>query len=173
MLEKIVSGGQTGVDRAALDTAIDLGVEYGGWCPKGRLDENGTIPSKYKNLTELDGTFSSEKENYDARTKKNIQDSDGTLILVPSLPLPERIKDGTLLTIEVVSSSKKPYHIVDLSAGKSAIEACMEWIADNDINTLNVAGPRESNSPGIYSLSSSFLNDLIPQLIKSPSCICC
>src|SRR5262245_15492232 len=104
MLEKIVSGGQTGVDRAALDVAIELNIEYAGWCPKGRLDENGRIPSKYKNLTEIDGAFTNEKENYDTRTKKNIQDSDGTLVLVPSLPLPEGIKDGTLLTISAVSS---------------------------------------------------------------------
>ena len=85
MIGKIISGGQTGVDRAALDVAIDLDIQYGGWCPKGRLDENGTIPSKYKNLEELNGTFSNDKENYDTRTKKNIQNSDGTLIILPSL----------------------------------------------------------------------------------------
>ncbi|STX88253.1 putative molybdenum carrier protein [Legionella feeleii] len=143
MLEKIVSGGQTGVDRAALDIAIALGIEYGGWCPKGRLDENGSLPRKYKNLTEVNAEFSNEKENYDARTKKNIRDSDGTLILLPSS---KRIKDGTLLTIEVVSSSRKPYFIVDLSVDTSAIEGCIGWIADYDINTLNVAGPREAAS---------------------------
>ncbi|WP_019216466.1 YpsA SLOG family protein, partial [Legionella tunisiensis] len=115
MLEKIVSGGQTGVDRAALDVAIDWNILYGGWCPKGRLDENGTIPKKYQYLKELEENYLNDKENFDARTKKNIQDSDGTLILVPSLPLPETIKDGTLLTIEIVNSSKKPSFLVDLS----------------------------------------------------------
>lgn len=87
MLRKIVTGGQTGVDRAALDAAMLLNIEYGGWCPKGRLDEKGKIPEKYKYLDEISGEFKSENENYAARTKKNIEDSDGTLIIVPVKPL--------------------------------------------------------------------------------------
>lgn len=169
MIGKIISGGQTGVDRAALDVAIDLDIQYGGWCPKGRLDENGTIPSKYKNLEELNGTFSNDKENYDTRTKKNIQNSDGTLIILPSLSLLTRIKDGTFLTIEEASSSKKPYLIVDISAGAEAINLCTNWMRENDIITLNIAGPRESNCPGIYSLSREFLRNLISELRKSSS----
>lgn len=91
MLKKIISGGQTGVDRAALDAAILLKIPHGGWCPKGRLSEVGKIPDKYL-LKET------ESSDYSERTKLNIHDSDGTLIFVPSTPI--KVTDGTLLTIQ-------------------------------------------------------------------------
>ena len=107
MIEKIIAGGQTGIDRAALDVAIELNIPHGGWCPQGRLAELGqTIPEKYL----LQETKTSD---YSERTKLNIQDSDGTLILVPELPL--TIKDGTLLTIKQVEEKNKPHLIFDLS----------------------------------------------------------
>ncbi len=106
MIEKIVSGGQTGVDRAALDAAIYMSIPYGGCCPKGRIDELGIIPSKYSNLIAITGNFNTEKENYVASTKANIKDSDGTLIVVPKLPF---LKDsGTAFTITEASVQKKP-----------------------------------------------------------------
>lgn len=170
MLEKIVSGGQTGVDRAGLDSAIYLEIPYGGWCPKGRIDELGTIPSKYNQLIEILCQVSSEKENYDTRTKLNIRDSDGTLILVPSMPLPSNIKDGTILTITEVSHQNKPYLVVNLSSLKEDnISKCMEWIRSNNIHTLNIAGPRESTCPGIYIESYSLLNSLLSRLIANSS----
>lgn len=162
MLKKIVSGGQTGVDRAGLDSAINLNIPIGGWCPKGRIDELGTIPSKYNQLIEISGDIRSEKENYDTRTKRNIRDSDGTLILVPSMPLPANIKDGTILTINEVSRQKKAYLILNLSSlQETNISACMEWIRVNNIRTLNIAGPRESTCPGIYKNSYQLLNSLL------------
>lgn len=153
-----VSGGQTGVDRAALDAAIRLDIEYGGWCPKGRLDEKGIIPSEYSCLTEIEGTFTSDQDNFNARTVKNIIDSDGTIIIVPSWPLPENIKDGTILTIEEISRQDIPYYILNIE--NYDLNDCINWIRESGIEVLNVAGPRESNSLGIYSISESLLEEL-------------
>lgn len=162
MLEKIVSGGQTGTDRAALDVALKFEIPYGGWCPKGRLDELGTIPSKYSQLKEIEGEFLTDKDNYDMRTKENIKDSDGTLILIPSEPLPKNIKDGTLITIEHVKQEQKPFLIVNLSLPLNLqISLCHDWLKENNIHILNIAGPRETSSPGIYEKSISFLEQMI------------
>jgi len=165
MINKIVSGGQTGVDRAALDAAMSVNIEYGGWCPKDRLDENGKIPEKYKNLTEISGEFKNDKENYDARTKRNIKDSDATLIIAPKIPLPQEIKDGTLLTIEEVVNQKRPYLIIDLSKSiDTNSELVTHWVKENKISTLNIAGPRESTCPGIYQSSLELLLLLIANI---------
>jgi len=165
MIEKIISGGQTGVDRAALDAGIDINIHIGGWCPKGRLDENGIIPEKYSELTEVAGNFQTEQENYDLRTKLNIRDSEATLILLPSIPMPDNIKDGTLLTIQEVKRQDKPFYLLDLSANKiTAVQECKDWIYKNSISVLNVAGPRESNCKGIYDLSYEFMIQILPDL---------
>ena len=164
MLRKIVTGAQTGVDRAALDAAMLLEFEYGGWCPKGRLDEKGTIPEKYKNLKEVSGEFKADKENYDARTKKNIEDSDATLIFAPQIPLPEKIKDGTLLTIEYAKKQLKPYLIVDLSKPiRTNSELIAAWVKENRVSTLNIGGPRESTCSGIYHATLGLLEITLPQ----------
>ncbi|MFI4956521.1 MAG: putative molybdenum carrier protein [Gammaproteobacteria bacterium] len=147
---KIISGGQTGVDRAALDAAIKAYMPHGGWCPKGRLSEAGPLPSQYQ----LNETPS---EEYAQRTLWNIRDSDATLIFVPSLPL--QVTDGTVLTIEEVKKQSKPYLIVDLSRQTSTDEI-INWIKDNHVNILNVAGPRESQSPGIYAATHQFMVEL-------------
>lgn len=158
MIEKIVSGGQTGVDRAGLDSAIALGIEYGGWCPKGRLDELGIIPEQYIHLVELEGEYSTEKEKFDARTKQNIVDSDGTLIIVPQIPLPIEITDGTLLTITEVEGQQKPFLMIDSSGSQEEnAHAIADWIHSNGIKILNVAGPRESSSRGIYNTSLALI----------------
>jgi len=167
MLEKIVSGGQTGVDRAALDAAMDLNIAFGGWCPKGRIDELGIIPERYDQLVEISIDVTSDKENYDTRTKLNIHDSDGTMIFVPILPLPEKITDGTVLTINEVSRQKKPYLLISLlSSSEDNLSKCIEWVKEHDIRTLNVAGPRESSSEGIYKSSYNFLLSLLPELLS-------
>ena len=151
MILKVISGGQTGVDRAALDAAIELKIPYGGWCPKGRLAELGAkIPDKYL----LKETASS---NCSVRTKLNIRDSEGTLILLSDRTM--KVIDGTVLTIEQVKQQQKPYLIVDLSK-KWDIASIVDWIRQNNIEILNVAGPRESNIPGIYLLSLKFLRTL-------------
>jgi deaminated glutathione amidase len=163
-LNTIVSGGQTGVDRAALDVAIKLGLEYGGWCPKGRLDEKGTIPRQYAALKEINGDFANDQENYNARTVQNIIDSDATLIVVPILPLPENIKDGTILTIEEITRQNKPYYI--LSLDNHDLSECVNWFKSHEIETINIAGPRESNAPGIYNKAADLLETVILSCIN-------
>ncbi|MGE3919856.1 MAG: putative molybdenum carrier protein [Gammaproteobacteria bacterium] len=163
MIKKIISGGQTRVDSAALDAAILAKITYGGWCPKGRINENGVISKNYDALKEISGNFKNEQENYDTRTKYNIHDSDGTLILVPSIPLPVKIKDGTLLTIQEVQRQKKTHIMIDLSKSpQENAEIIICWIKEYKINILNVAGPRESNSRGIYHLSLELLIRTFP-----------
>ena len=103
MIEKIVSGGQTGADRAGLDAAIKLEIQHGGWCPRGRQAEDGDIHVRYNLQCPVDGDSEAEEKNiYNERTKLNIRDSDGTLIFVPRIPLPLSITDGTNLTIKEV-----------------------------------------------------------------------
>ena len=132
----IVSGGQTGVDRAALEVAIALNLKHGGWCPRGRLAEDGRIPKRYR----LRETKSAE---YPVRTEQNVIDSDGTLILYR-----DRLFGGTELTRRFALKHQKPCCLVDLGRGHDT--SCVrQWIADHSIAVLNVAGPRESSSPGI------------------------
>ena len=154
MLHKIISGGQSGVDRAALDAAIKSNIYHGGWCPKGRKAEDGTIPKCYF----LQETPS---PDYNERTRRNIKDSDGTLILIPKLPV--NVNDGTILTIEEVKLKYKPHKIVDLSA-KQDYHDLSNWLEKHSIKVLNIAGPRESQSPGIYKKSILFLNKLFHTL---------
>ena len=144
---KIVSGGQTGVDRAALDAAIELGIPHGGWCPRGRLAEDGTIPQRYQ-LTETDSP------EYPVRTEQNVLDSDGTLILYRG-PL----SGGTELTVRLAKTHQKPCLLVDLDHPPE-IDTVRRWITDAGVETLNVAGPRESQSPGIASAAAGFLKRL-------------
>lgn len=151
MIEKIISGGQTGVDRAALDVAILLDIPYAGWCPKGRLDESGEMPSQYS-LKETDSSDFSE------RTKLNIRDSDATLIIVPRWPV--NVNDGTLLTLDEVKNKKKPYLVVDLSK-EEKVSDILKWAQNNNVKTLNVAGPRESSFPGIYQKSFTVLKEIL------------
>jgi hypothetical protein len=141
---RIVSGGQSGVDRAALDVALERGLPCGGWCPKGRLAEDGEIDPRYP----LAETPSSENAQ---RTEWNVRDSDGTLILSSG-----RLSGGTLLTSRLAGSYGKPCLIVDL-AGEPDPGAVRAWMAKHRIGTLNVAGPRESKRPGVYGRAADFL----------------
>lgn len=147
MIDRVVSGGQTGVDRAALDAALDLGLDCGGWCPRGRRAEDGAVPKRYP-LKETEST------DYRARTKRNIADSDGTLILVTGA-----LTGGTALTRELAISARKPLLIIDLDSPAPLSEVC-GWIRDNDVRTLNVAGPRESQRPGIADRAIDYLSAL-------------
>ncbi len=145
---KIISGGQTGVDRAALDVAIELGIPHGGWCPLGRLAEDGTIPTHYQ-LAETDSP------DYAVRTERNVQEADATLILCRGRPT-----GGTELTRLLALRHGKPLHVVDLSA-KPALAKARRWLARYGRGVLNVAGPRESQSPGIGAQAAEFLRKLL------------
>jgi hypothetical protein len=142
---KIVSGGQTGVDRAALDVALELGIPCGGWCPKGRIAEDGPIDPLYP-------LIETSSPGYFERTEKNVEDSDGTLVLNRG-PL----NGGTALTIEYLEKHRKPYRVVDLGNGANPQEVIL-WLRAKRIKILNVAGPRESKCPGIYRNSRAFLD---------------
>lgn len=145
-LERIVSGGQTGVDRAALDVALELGIPCGGWCPKGRRSEEGLIPGVYP-LQE------SPTANYAERTALNVKDSDGTLILSRG-----SLRGGTALTKTFAERYRRPFLIVDLR--DATPQLIHEWLSANSIRVLNVAGPRESSQPGITRQAASFLRML-------------
>lgn len=139
---RIVSGGQSGVDRAALDAAIALDIPCGGWCPRGRLAEDGPLPTRYP-LVETPAS------RYPQRTEWNVRDSDATLILTRGKP-----SGGTALTAAMARRLDKPLHIVDLERPEHHVR---EWLQSARPETLNVAGPRESQQPGIYRQAYAFL----------------
>lgn len=145
---KIVAGGRTGVDRAALATAMELGLPCGGWCPKWRKAEDGIIPAKYP----LEETPSDDTRQ---RTEWNVRDSDGTLILTVG-----PVSGGTALTTEFAEKHNRPCLIVDLATAPSA-DAVRSWIEQNRVHILNVAGPRESKQPGIYDQAVAVLRQLL------------
>ncbi len=136
ILQRIVSGGQTGVDRGGLDAALALGIEHGGWCPRGRRAEDGEIPHEYR----LRETVSYE---YRERTEQNVIDSDGTLILYR-----DRLTGGTKFTHRMAREYERPCFLVDLTK-RLDVEPVRQWLRNNAIRVLNVAGPRESSHPGI------------------------
>lgn len=153
MLEKVISGGQTGVDRAALDAALQAKIAIGGCCPKGRKAEDGIIPDSYP-LQELESC------EYSSRTEKNVVDADGTLILNKG-----ELSEGTKLTYEFTLQHRKPAFIVQLDADEvTSQDQVLRWIEEKQIRVLNVAGPRESKSPdGIYREALSYLMKLFAQ----------
>jgi hypothetical protein len=136
---KIVSGGQTGADRAALDFAIRHGHEHGGWCPHGHRAEDGVIPPIYR-LRETDSA------DYDERTEKNVVDSDATLIVVREAEL----SGGTAFTKTCAELQGRPVIVVCEPEGVSQGAAALsKFLERNKVRTLNIAGPRESQAPGI------------------------
>lgn len=148
-LERIVSGGQTGVDRAALDAAIALGIPHGGWCPKGRRAEDGVIPVRYA----LRETVSAD---YQVRTRQNVMDSDATLIIAP-----HELSGGTLLTANVARELQKLLLVLDLGhvteQPEQAAGQLRAWLERENVRVLNVAGPRESDSQGVHDTVYAFL----------------
>jgi len=144
LVEVLVSGGQTGVDRAALDVALALGIACGGWCPRGRRAEDGTLPPSYP----LNETPSAD---YAQRTEWNVRDSDATLLLTPHPP-----DGGTALTLELAERMGRPHLAVDPRDLARAREVRL-WLASQRVRTLNVAGPRESRAPGTHDAAQRFL----------------
>jgi hypothetical protein len=140
-IRRIVSGAQTGVDRAALDAALESGIPCGGWVPKGRLDENGVIPSRYPNLTEAE----SPKPN--VRTELNVRDSDATLIFTHG-PL----FGGSAYTAQIATELQKPFLHIDLNviSDHDAVDRITAWLGQIQPEVLNVAGPRHSTDNLIY-----------------------
>lgn len=146
---KIVSGGQTGVDRAGLDAAIELGWEYGGWIPKGRIAEDGIVPPEYEKMKESSG-------GYPERTKANVRDSNATLIIVPKLPLSR----GTMLTLKTAERQLRPHFVISMCEENPELKV-RDWLnsfvpAESPF-VLNIAGPRESKAPGIQREARDFL----------------
>lgn len=151
---KIVSGGQTGVDRAALDVAAECGLARGGWCPRGRLAEDGPIAADYP-LRETPSP------RYAQRTRWNVRDSDATLILV-SGPL----RGGTALTARLAEKEARPLRVVELDRTDQTA-ATLGWLDEHRVGTLNVAGPRESGVPGIYARARIVLRALFSEIARS------
>ncbi len=145
----IISGGQTGVDRAALDFALNYGIPCGGWCPKGRIAEDGIIPEKYP-LKET------ETKDYAQRTYRNVKNADGIIVLIRN-----NIDRGTGTTIDFAEQLDKPLYLVHLTMNIQDQQlGVFNWFIDNKIKKLNIAGPKESHSPGIYKLTYEFLESL-------------
>ncbi len=147
----IHSGGQTGVDRAALDAALSAGVPTGGWCPRGRRAEDEPISLRYP-LRE------SPSAAYAERTERNVRDTDATLVLTHGTP-----GDGTTLSIELARSLGRPLLVLDLGAEPSP-ERVADWLDEHAVRVLNVAGPRASSVPGIYADALAFMTALLHTL---------
>jgi hypothetical protein len=164
LIKKIISGAQTGADRAALDFAIKNDIPHGGWVLKGRIAEDGIIPKKYN-------VHETPSEDYKRRTELNVVNSDGTLILSHS-----ELTDGCELTWTFAVKHSKPCLHINLNstqAFKASIDIT-KWIKENSIQILNVAGSRASKDPDIYNatfkiLEAVFLlrviDDNVPDLI--------
>ena len=166
MVKKIISGGQTGADQAALDVAINLGISYGGWIPKGRITENGVLSEKYK-LKEM------ETSNYNKRTEQNVIDSDGTLIVSHG-----KLTGGSDYTREMALYHKRSFLHIDLNEtiAFQAAKRIRSWISEQGIKILNVAGPRASKDPNIYQstvdiLETAFYIDTIHSNMPDQSTI--
>jgi hypothetical protein len=150
MVLRIVSGGQTGVDRAALDVAIQLGIPHGGWVPKGRLAEDGPLPERYQ-MRETPSAI------YSERTEKNVIDSDGTLIISRG-----ELSGGSETTREMAITHARPWLHVDLKRTAAFLAAVRiaEWLNTHRIQVLNVAGPRASKDPQIYRTTLTLLESV-------------
>ncbi|MDD4872283.1 MAG: putative molybdenum carrier protein [Kiritimatiellae bacterium] len=161
---KIVSGGQTGADRGGLEAAICCGVPHGGWCPNGRKAEDGRIPDKYQ-LKEMTS------DEYSARTEANVVDSDCTIVFTEGPP-----SDGSLHTLEFCQKHGKPWHHINLKiiGHDAAVQEIIKWLngkEDGDYEyytaqppakcVLNVAGSRESKSPGILKTVTAIMIDVM------------
>lgn len=149
-LEKIVSGGQTGADRAGLDWAIVNGLPHGGWCPKGRRAEDGPISARYE-LTETADS------RYHIRTRLNVEDSDGTAIF----GLAAELSGGSALTREFAEQHQKPWIHISQSATNDAAMALRRFLIENSIHTLNIAGPRATSEYGIAEFTVQVLDDAL------------
>ena len=160
---KIISGGQTGVDRAALDAAMKHGVDCGGWCPAGRLDEFGRIPDRYpvKELKHGNKEGRSpdrpggletaapweELDLFVQRTLQNVKDSNGTIIIYF-----DKLRGGSAQTVQFCTEQKRPHILIDVAkmSAEGAANLILDLVREHKIDILNVAGPRQSEWPGGY-----------------------
>lgn len=149
LVKKVVSGGQAGVDRAALDVALERGLACGGWCPQGRKAEDGPIDARYP-LRETPTA------SYATRTVWNVRDAEGTLVITRG-----ELSGGTAQTVQVARRLRKPFLVLDLARDPD-VSIAQAWLDEHAITVLNVAGPRESKSPGIYDQAVRFLRHLLP-----------
>jgi putative molybdenum carrier protein len=153
---KIISGGQTGVDRAALDSALEHGIDCGGWCPSGRLDENGIIPAHYP-LQELDeGGFSE-------RTLRNVRDSDGTAIIYSN-----KLRGGSEQTVRFCREENRPHILINGAEVSVQRAAAMmgEFVRNQKITTLNIAGSRQSEWTGGYAFALRVMDIFLADIPK-------
>ncbi|MBU1344042.1 MAG: putative molybdenum carrier protein [Proteobacteria bacterium] len=150
VIDKIISGGQTGADIAGIDAAISCGVPYGGWLPKGRKSENGTVPETYTDFLEM------EKGGYPKRTEQNVIDSDGTVIFTYG-----KLAGGSSLTKKFAVKNNKPWLHIDLDSENHPVAKIKFWVTDYDIKILNVAGKSASKAPTIYNQVKAIITKLL------------
>lgn len=151
-IRKIISGGQTGVDRGALDFALEHGLEHGGFCPQGRRAEDGVIPRIY----ELTSTRST---GYPQRTRMNVEEADATLILTPE----RRPTGGTRMTAKMAHLRGTPWLAADPTR-EEHVDKVAQWLEKTAPGVLNVAGPRESKFPGVQGKTTAFLRRVFARL---------
>jgi hypothetical protein len=148
---EIRAGGQTGVDRAALDAAMELGIPCGGWCPRGRKAEDGVIPARYSLRETPTGAYAE-------RTEWNVRDAEVTIILHRG-----PVRGGTRLTIRKCREYGRPHLLVDLSA-PMPVRNGIAWLREVQAHVINIAGPRESQAPGIYREAKAYLQRLLKRM---------
>ena len=150
-IEKIISGGQTGADIAGIDAAIFCKFPYGGWLPKGRKAENGTVPATYTKFQEMT------RGGYPMRTEQNVKDSDGTVIFTYG-----SLSGGSSLTKGCAAKNRKPWLHIDLDTVKNPAAKLNDWVIEWDIKILNVTGKNASKAPAIYDQ----VKDIITQVLQ-------
>lgn len=157
-LARIVSGGQTGVDRGALDAALERGFPCGGWCPEGRLAEDGRIADRYLLKVLPDA-------GYAERTAQNVLDSDATLVLCH-----ERLEGGTEYTVRLCVEHARPHKLIDAAAvgAERAAAIALEFVAANGVRVLNVAGPRQSKWSGAHAYAYRTIGLLLDSAKRAP-----
>ncbi len=153
MIEKVISGGQTGVDRAALDAALALGIACGGWCAAGRQADDGPIPDRYplQETADMDHTV---------RTEHNVRDSDGTLMLYRG-----SLQGGTAYAVLMAGHLKRPVLALNLDQPTDP-DSVTAWVAQHDIRVLHIGGQRESSNPGIYTAARTLIDAILARAIN-------
>lgn len=160
LLQKIISGGQTGVDQAALDFAIERGIPCGGWCPPGRVCANGVIPGRFPlRETPEDSSDAAPGIPRSQRTEWNVRDADGTLVLAMKDITPDT---GTAWSLACAYKYNKP--VLEVVLPETDTGAIIDWIRAHELRVLNVSGPSENNAPGIGALTKKLLTSVISKL---------